>query len=207
MTRLSMLLRAAVFTTAALAATQAGPTGSIAVGPSQSAAACEPQMIGAVIVNYCPERAPFYGGYTTHRWQATVYPGQNGLGVLTVTPDGPVNPADWRLSVNGRLFAPERGPGLRFEGLPLPADAAELRRTYHFETVACRQEETSLDCLADGRKKVFVPTGKLAAYEYRWEDWPSAIRGSAYAREHIFLVYQDVPLALPSVLDDEGASP
>ena len=152
-------------------------------------------------MNYCQAHSRFYGGYTTHGWTATVFSEQSGLGVLQVNPDRPVDPADWHLSVNGQLFAPVNDR-LRFEGLPLPADAAAPRMTYHFEGVACGPDETSRDCLNDGRKRVFVPTGNLAADAYRWEDWPSAIRWNAHAREHTFLVYRGVPLALPSVLDD-----
>ena len=200
MYRFPLLLRVVVFATAVLCTTQA----ATAAAPTQNDVGCEPQRHGAVIVNYCTNHAARYGGYTTDGWTATVYPGPHSLGVLQVTPDRPVNPADWHLSVNGQMFAPVGGPGLRFEGLPLPADAAEPRRTYHFEVVACRQDETSRDCLDDGRKRVFVPTGKRASDAYRWEDWPGAIRWSAHAREHTFLVYQDVPLALPSVLDNDG---
>ena len=193
-----MLLKLAVFATALLWATQV----ATAAAPAQSGD-CEPMRSGEVVVNYCPGHAAFYGGYTTDGWTATVYPEPRGLGVLQVTPDRPVNRADWHLSINGQLFAPVDGAGLRFEGLPLPADAAEPRMTYHFEVVACGPDETSLDCRNDGRKRVFVPTGNLAADAYRWEDWPSAIRWSAHGREHTFLVYKDVPLALPSVLDED----
>lgn len=199
MKRLPMLLGAAVFAAVVLWSAQADPPGTAAAPPVQSGD-CAPTRHGAVTVNYCPGHAAFYGGYTTDGWTATVYPDPGGLGVLLVTPDRSVDPADWHLSVNGQLFAPVNNQ-MRFEGLPLPADAAEPRMTYHFEVAACGPDETSLDCLADGRKRVFVPTGNLAADAYRWEDWPSAIRWSAHAREHTFLVFQGVPLALPSVLD------
>jgi hypothetical protein len=128
-----------------------------------------------VVVNYAPGQAAAHGGYTTHGWQATVYPGRYGLGVLHVVPNRPVNPDDWRLSVNGHLFAPLdadddhfeglslSGPGLYFGGLPLPNDAAP--------------------------------------FDYRWEDWPSAIRQSAYERQHTYLEFRGQALALPSVLD------
>ena len=137
-----------------------------------------------MVVNYCQAHSRFYGGYTTHGWTATVFSEQSGLGVLQVNPDRPVDPADWHLSVNGQLFAPVNAR-LRFEGLPLPADAAAPRMTYTRDPAM---------------KKPPVPAG-FRSDEYRWEDWPSTIRWSAHAREHTFLVYRGVALALPSVLD------
>ena len=144
-------VRTAVFAFAVLWAAQANPVDTTA--------------LGAPIVNYSAASAAAYGGYTTHRWEAIVNPEPVGLGVLTVMPDLPVNRSEWRLSVNGQLFEPVAGSGLRFEDLPLPEDAV------------------------------------LFGHEYRWQEWPTAIRWSAYEREHTFLVYRGQPLALPSVLD------